>query len=306
MFLQVNNLSKRYASKLVLENISFSQEKGEIISLIGTSGIGKSTLLKCIAGLCDINSGDIILNNNKIDSLEPNNRKISYVFQESPLFPHINVLDNILFNMSTYDNKKLDFLLEKTELKSLVKRFPFELSGGENQRAAVVRSLIRNPDLLLLDEPFSNLDTVNKKYVKEIVFDIIKESNLTTIIVNHDIEESLEISDKIMIINDGKIDAIDTPENIYNHPKNLSTAQLFGDVTSLAIQNKKRYIRPENIKIVEKSIYDIEVNNSFYLGEKYRISAKLGSDIINLYHNTNIKKGSKLFIDFNEEDILGF
>ena len=306
MFLQVNNLSKRYASKLVLENISFSQEKGEIISLIGTSGIGKSTLLKCIAGLCDINSGDIILNNNKIDSLEANNRKISYVFQESPLFPHINVLDNILFNMSTYDNKKLDFLLEKTELKSLVKRFPFELSGGENQRAAVVRSLIRNPDLLLLDEPFSNLDTVNKKYVKEIVFDIIKESNLTTIIVNHDIEESLEISDKIMIINDGKIDAIDTPENIYNHPKNLSTAQLFGDVTSLAIQNKKRYIRPENIKIVEKSIYDIEVNNSFYLGEKYRISAKLGSDIINLYHNTNIKKGSKLFIDFNEEDILGF
>lgn len=306
MFLQVNNLSKRYASKLVLENISFSQEKGEIISLIGTSGIGKSTLLKCIAGLCDINSGDIILNNNKIDSLEANNRKISYVFQESPLFPHINVLDNILFNMSTYDMQKLDFLLEKTELKSLVKRFPFELSGGENQRAAVVRSLIRNPDLLLLDEPFSNLDTVNKKYVKEIVFDIIKESNLTTIIVNHDIEESLEISDKIMIINDGKIDAIDTPENIYNHPKNLSTAQLFGDVTSLAIQNKKRYIRPENIKIVEKSIYDIEVNNCFYLGEKYRISAKLGSDIINLYHNTNIKKGSKLFIDFNEEDILGF
>ena len=306
MFLQVNNLSKRYASKQVLENISFSQEKGEIISLIGTSGIGKSTLLKCIAGLCDINSGDIILNNNKIDSLQANNRKISYVFQESPLFPHINVLDNILFNMSTYDKKKLDFLLEKTELKSLVKRFPFELSGGENQRAAVVRSLIRNPDLLLLDEPFSNLDTVNKKYVKEIVFDIIKESNLTTIIVNHDIEESLEISDKIMIINDGKIDAIDTPENIYNHPKNLSTAQLFGDVTSLAIQNKKRYIRPENIKIVEKSTYDIEVNNSFYLGEKYRISAKLGSDIINLYHNTNIKKGSKLFIDFNEEDILGF
>ena len=273
----------------MLENISFSQEKGEIISLIGTSGIGKSTLLKCIAGLCDINSGDIILNNNKIDSLQANNRKISYVFQESPLFPHINVLDNILFNMSTYDKKKLNFLLEKTELKSLVKRFPFELSGGENQRAAVVRTLIRNPDLLLLDEPFSNLDTVNKKYVKEIVFDIIKESNLTTIIVNHDIEESLEISDKIMIINDGKIDAIDTPENIYNHPKNLSTAQLFGDVTSLAIQNKKRYIRPENIKIVEKSIYDIEVNNSFYLGEKYRISAKLGSDIINLYHNTNIK-----------------
>ena len=306
MFLQVNNLIKSYDSKSVLENISFNQEKGEIISLIGTSGIGKSTLLKCIAGLCSIDSGNITLNSNKIHHLDPNHRKISYVFQESPLFPHINVLDNILFNMSDYDEKKLDFLLNKTELKSLVKRFPFELSGGENQRAAVVRSLIRNPDLLLLDEPFSNLDTVNKKYVKEIVFEIIKASNLTTIIVNHDIEESLEISDKIMIIKNGNIDAIDTPENIYKNPKNLSTAQLFGDVTSLAIENKKRYIRPENIKIVEKSPYDIEVKKSFYLGEKYRISAKLGDDIINLYHNTNLKQGSNLYIDFNKEDILNF
>tara|TARA_B100000035_G_scaffold307424_1_gene310665 strand:+ start:1991 stop:2911 length:921 start_codon:yes stop_codon:yes gene_type:complete len=306
MFLQVNNLIKSYGSKSVLENISFNQEKGEIISLIGTSGIGKSTLLKCLAGLCSIDSGNITLNSNKIHNLEANNRKISFVFQESPLFPHINLLDNILFNMSSYDKKKLDFLLEKTELKNLVKRFPFEISGGENQRAAVVRSLIRNPDLLLLDEPFSNLDTVNKKYVKEIVFEIIKESNLTTIIVNHDIEESLEISDRIMIINDGIIDAIDTPENIYKNPKNLSTAQLFGDVTSLEVENKKRYIRPENIKIVEKSPYDIEVKKSFYLGEKYRISAKLGDDIIDLYHNTNLMQGSNLYIDFNKEDILNF
>ena len=306
MFLQVNNLIKSYGSKSVLENLSFNQEKGEIISLIGTSGVGKSTLLKCLAGLCSIDSGKITLNSNKIHNLEANNRKISFVFQESPLFPHINLLDNILFNMSSYDKKKLDFLLEKTELKNLVKRFPFEISGGENQRAAVVRSLIRNPDLLLLDEPFSNLDTVNKKYVKEIVFEIIKESNLTTIIVNHDIEESLEISDRIMIINDGIIDAIDTPENIYKNPKNLSTAQLFGDVTSLAIENKKRYIRPENIKIVEKSPYDVEVKKSFYLGEKYRISAKLGDDIIDLYHNTNLMQGSNLYIDFNKEDILNF
>ena len=109
-----------------------------------------------------------------------------------------------------------------------------------------------------------------------------------------------------MIINDGIIDAIDTPENIYKNPKNLSTAQLFGDVTSLAIENKKRYIRPENIKIVEKSPYDVEVKKSFYLGEKYRISAKLGDDIIDLYHNTNLMQGSNLYIDFNKEDILNF
>ena len=306
MFLQVNNLSKKYGLKSVLDNITFSQQEGEIISLIGASGIGKSTLLKCLAGLCDLSSGNIILNSKEIHKIDANNRKISYVFQESPLFPHINVIDNILFNMSNYDEAKLNFLLEKTEIKNLIQRFPHELSGGENQRAAVVRSLIRNPDLLLLDEPFSNLDTINKKYVKEIVFEIIKESNLTTIIVNHDIEESLEISDKIMIINQGRVDAIDTPENIYRSPKNLSTAQLFGDVTSLALDNRMRHIRPENIKIVEKSQYNIEVKDSFYLGEKYRISAKLGDDIINLYHNTNLKQGENLYIDFNKEDILDF
>ena len=254
MFLQVDSLKKKYGSKLVLDNISFNQKEGEIISLIGASGIGKSTLLKCLAGLCDTNSGRIILDRDEIHDIDANKRKISYVFQESPLFPHMNVLQNILFNMKEHDQNRLNFLLEKTELENLINRFPYELSGGENQRAAVVRSLIRNPDLLLLDEPFSNLDTVSKKYVKEIVFEIIKESNITTIIVNHDIEESLEISDRIMIINSGKIDAIDTPENIYKNPKNIETAKLFGDVTSLKLDNKRLHIRPENIKIVETKI----------------------------------------------------
>ena len=306
MFLQVDSLKKKYGAKLVLDNISFNQKEGEIISLIGASGIGKSTLLKCLAGLCDTNSGSIILDRNEIHDIDANKRKISYVFQESPLFPHMNVLQNILFNMKEYDQNRLNFLLEKTEIENLINRFPYELSGGENQRAAVVRSLIRNPDLLLLDEPFSNLDTVSKKYVKEIVFEIIKESNITTIIVNHDIEESLEISDRIMIINSGKIDAIDTPENIYRSPKNIEAAKLFGDVTSLKIDNKRLYIRPENIKIVEKSPYYIEVKDSFYLGEKYRISAKLGGDIFNLYHNTNLNQGENLYIDFNKEDMLDF
>ena len=306
MFLQVDSLKKKYGSKLVLDNISFNQKEGEIISLIGTSGIGKSTLLKCLAGLCDTNSGRIILDRNEIHDIDANKRKISYVFQESPLFPHMNVLQNILFNLKVYDQNRLNFLLEKTEIENLTNRFPYELSGGENQRAAVVRSLIRNPDLLLLDEPFSNLDTVSKKYVKEIVFEIIKETNITTIIVNHDIEESLEISDRIMIINSGKIDAIDTPEKIYRSPKNIQTAKLFGDVTSLRIDNKRLHIRPENIKIVEKSPYNIKVKDSFYLGEKYRISANLGGDIFNLYHNTNLNQGENLYIDFNKEDILDF
>jgi ABC-type Fe3+/spermidine/putrescine transport system ATPase subunit len=109
-----------------------------------------------------------------------------------------------------------------------------------------------------------------------------------------------------MIINSGKIDAIDTPENIYRSPKNIETAKLFGDVTSLKIDNERLHIRPENIKIVEKSPYNIEVKDSFYLGEKYRISANLGGDIFNLYHNTNLNQGENLYIDFNKEDILDF
>ena len=304
MFLEVKNISKIYSDKFVLNKISFSQKKGEVISIIGASGEGKTTLLNCLSGLIKPDSGSIKLNSNKIDNLNANKRNIAYVFQESPLFPHLNILQNILFNLKDYKKELLNDLVNKTSIQLILEKYPHEISGGENQRVAVVRSLIRNPDLFLLDEPFSNLDKNNKKILKEILFEIIKEKNLTTIMVNHDIKESLEMSDRIMIIDDGKINTLDKPEVIYSNPKNLKIANLFGELNSFTFDKKKIFIRPENLNIVSKSQNKIIVNSCIYLGNKYRIEASYGIEKIFLFDKKKYKVGSELFFDFNKNFIL--
>ena len=164
MFLKVKNLVKNYSSELpIIKDLSFSVKKGELISFLGESGSGKTTFLKCLAGLEKTNSGFIelngkILNDNKTFE-SPQKRKIGFVFQDYPLFPHLNLEKNITFNLEKKYEKNLDYILKLTGLKFLLKRFPYELSGGEQQRACIARALIREPELLLLDEPFSNLDS---------------------------------------------------------------------------------------------------------------------------------------------------
>ena len=304
MFLKVNNLSKLYNSVNVIENITFSQKKGEIISIIGSSGTGKTTVLNCLSGLAEVSSGTIFLNSTRIDNISANLRNISYVFQESPLFPHMNVLENILFNLNIYEKKDLDSLIKKTSIDLILDKYPHELSGGENQRVAVVRSLIRKPDLLLLDEPFSNLDTPNKNILKEIILNIIKKNQITTIMVNHDIKESLELSDRIMVLDNCKIEAFDKPDYIYKFPKNLKIANLFGDVTSFKLNDRVTYIRPENINIVDHSKYKIKVKKSYYVGGRYKIIGNYLESNVTFYHKSNLSKGELLFFNFNDGDIL--
>ena len=304
MFLKVNNLSKFYSSVNVIENITFSQKKGEIISIIGSSGTGKTTVLNCLSGLAEVSSGTIFLNSSRIDNVSANLRNISYVFQESPLFPHMNVLENILFNLNIYEKKDLDSLIKKTSIDLILNKYPHELSGGENQRVAVVRSLIRKPDLLLLDEPFSNLDTPNKNILKEIILNIIKKNQITTIMVNHDVKESLELSDRIMVLDNCKIEAFNNPDYIYKFPKNLKIAKLFGDVTSFKLNDRVTYLRPENINIVDHSKYKIKVKNSYYVGGKYKIIGDYLKNNVTFYHKSNLSKGEELFFNFNNEDIL--
>ena len=171
--------------------------------------------MKCLAGLENIDSGLIELNGRLLNDhnkfVEANQRKIGFVFQDNPLFPHLNVLENIKFNFNKIDDDELTKLLNLTALNGLEKRYPHELSGGEKQRVCIARSLIRKPELLLLDEPFSNLDSNIKTKIKDEIYRIIKESGITTIFVTHDISDTFNISDRILIFKAGVLQQFDEP-----------------------------------------------------------------------------------------------
>ena len=307
MYLNIKNLSKKYGKNSVLVDLNLSLNKGEIISVIGSSGCGKTTLLNCISGLCEIDAGEISINSKPIQNLETNKRNIGFVFQESPLFPHLNVIDNILFNMKEVDNERLNFLLEKIKIKHLKSKYPYEISGGENQRVSVARSLIRKPTLLLLDEPFNNLDYQIKKDTKDLLFDIIKKTKTTTIIVNHDFQQSLEISDKILVLNkDSKKYIIGSPLEIYSKPTSLEIARLFGEINTINLKDEKFYCRPNNVFIVDKSNIKAKVVESKFLGTHYKIIALFNSYEITLFYHEEIKKNTILCLCIEQKHKLKF
>lgn len=307
MYLNIKNLSKKYGKNSVLVDLNLSLNKGEIISVIGSSGCGKTTLLNCISGLCEIDAGEISINSKPIQNLETNKRNIGFVFQESPLFPHLNVIDNILFNMKEVDNERLNFLLEKIKIKHLKSKYPYEISGGENQRVSVARSLIRKPTLLLLDEPFNNLDYQIKKDTKDLLFDIIKKTKTTTIIVNHDFQQSLEISDKILVLNkDSKKYIIGSPLEIYSKPTSLEIARLFGEINTINLKDEKFYCRPNNVFIVDKSNIKAKVVESKFLGTHYKIIALFNNYEIALFYHEEIKKNTILCLCIEQKHKLKF
>ena len=259
MYLEINNLVKSYDSNsTIIKNLSLTVDKGEFISFIGESGSGKSTFLKCLSGLEKINSGSIKLNgrviNNENIFIKPQNRNIGFVFQDYPLFPHLNLYDNITFNLNKEFYEKINYIIDLTNLKNLLKRYPYELSGGEQQRACIARALVREPDLLLLDEPFSNLDKSIKKTIKDEIYNIISETKTTSILVTHDINDCLDISDKILIFKAGLIQQFDDPVKMYCEPANCYCAEILGDLNKINLNNKEYFIRPEKLKYVPNLI----------------------------------------------------
>ncbi|WP_073507633.1 ABC transporter ATP-binding protein [Streptobacillus notomytis] len=197
-FLEFNNVSFSYDKKLIIDNYSFYVDKGEILMIKGKSGIGKSTLLRLISGLEELKNGKIFLDGIEITNEKIENRNIGYLFQEFALFPHLSVYDNISFGLKKEDKKeKTARLLELIELKGYEKRYPHELSGGEKQRVALARSLSVMPKLLLLDEPFSSLNMELREKIRLDLKDILKKIGITTIIVSHDLNDSI-IADRVI------------------------------------------------------------------------------------------------------------
>ena len=312
MYLEVKNLVKFFDSNYpIIKDLSFSVKKGQLISFLGESGSGKTTFLKCIAGLEKINSGSISLNskylNNKDIFIKPQSRKIGFVFQDYPLFPHLNLEANITFNLEKKYHSKLDYILKLTGLQFLVDRYPHELSGGEQQRACIARALIREPELLLLDEPFSNLDSAIKESVKEEIFKIVKETNTTTILVTHDINDAMNISDKILIFKAGILQQYDNPVKMYCEPANCYCAEILGDMNKLFIDNETYYVRPEKIRLVnKKSNYKVFVEKCLFQGKEYRIKGRLDKEIWHFFSSKPLKEKKDVYVDFGKKDLIYF
>ena len=311
MYLEVKNLVKSYNNEsAVINDLSFSVDKGQLISFVGESGSGKSTFLKCLSGLEIPNSGLVSLNNKLINGknifVKPQKRKIGYVFQDYPLFPHLNIKENICFNLDKDYHKNFDNIIDLTSLKHLLNRYPHEISGGEQQRACIARSIIREPDLLLLDEPFSNLDANIKFTIRDEICRIIRKSKITTILVTHDINDALNISDKILIFKAGIVQQYSSPETMYCEPANCYCAEILGDINKFPIENKTFYIRPENVKIVDNSSDSMIVEKCFFQGKDYKLIGRYKNNIWSIISNKPVKVNSEVFYSYSNEDLIFF
>ena len=235
MILDVKQLSHFFGEKEALTNLNFSIDHNSIVSVLGPSGCGKTTLIRLIAGLEQIQNGEIFLEKslvaNKNLNVPPEKRSISYVFQDFALFPHMTVLENISFAAGSKSNKKqlIDQVINLSKVENFLDKYPHSLSGGEQQRVALARSIAVQPKLLLLDEPFSDLDINLKREIIDDTLHLINSLESSAIVVTHNAEEAMFLSDTILVIEKGKLLQIGTPHEIYFKPSNLYVASLFGE-----------------------------------------------------------------------------
>ena len=235
MKIDLNNISKTYGNLKILDNITFKVEAGQLLSILGESGAGKTTILRIIAGLLPPDSGSVYVDDTNITKLIPEKRDIGYVFQSPLLFPHMTVEENICFGLEIkkWDKRRImertQQLLVLLQIEGLEKRMPSEISGGQQQRVAIARALAPKPGILLMDEPFSSLDPTLRSEMGELIKKIQATEGATIIFVTHDRNESLALSKSIAFIVEGHIVQVDTPQNIYYKPINKITALYMGE-----------------------------------------------------------------------------
>jgi len=234
--LTVENISAGYGREPVVDALSFHINRGEIVSLLGPSGCGKTTALRAIAGFEPISDGRILIAGNLASApgvtVPPEQRSIGMVFQDYALFPHLTISENIAFGlkkMPAVDRKvQVEHLLDATGLRKMAERYPHELSGGQQQRVALARALAPRPTLLLMDEPFSNLDIELRERLSTEVRDLLKAEGISGILVTHDQHEAFAVSDKVGVMRDGRILQWDTPYNLYHEPNHRFVADFVG------------------------------------------------------------------------------
>lgn len=305
----IENLTYSYKNKEkpAVLNFSLQVEKGSFTTLLGPSGCGKTTLLRCISGFLNPTEGSIYINGVNQNDVEPNKRKIGMVFQDYALFPHLSVEANIMYGLkvnNTYVDsngkiikyskrqlqEKVHDVTEILDLQDYLSRYPHELSGGQQQRVALARAIVLNPEVLLMDEPLSSLDTKLREKVRDELKEIQHKLGITTIYVTHDQEEALSLSDTIAIINNGTLQQIGSPRDVYYKPANAFVADFVGRANFLQLQGQSYMVRPEwltEVTIDNDSKTDKiqgTVISSAFLGDKtrFRIQTKEGIIIADL------------------------
>ena len=262
--LELKEIKKSFTEgEAVLDNISLEISKGEFITLLGSSGCGKTTTLRIIAGLEQPDAGSVWLDGREVTGLEPNQRDVNTVFQNYALFPHMNVAENIGYGLKLKKvpkseiRKKVSQMLELVQLKGYEKRKPSELSGGQKQRVAIARALVNNPKVLLLDEPLGALDLQLRRAMQIELKHLQKKLGITFIYITHDQEEAINMSDRIAVMKDGCIEQIGTPDEIYNHPKTSYVATFVGNANILhgvaeSIQGENAIVKIGNDRVIVK------------------------------------------------------
>lgn len=322
--LQLQNISFAYTNKPIINNVSFTVARGQNLAILGESGCGKSTLLKLIYGLYDVNDGTIFWNENQIlgpkYNLIPGMPFIKYLAQDFDLMPYITVAENIgsyLSNTNISQKKdRVQELLDIVEMSDFANVKPNTLSGGQQQRVAIARVLALEPEILLLDEPFSHIDNSRKNALRRNLFAYLKNKNITCIVATHDSTDALSFSDQTIIIQNGEIVQQDISSTVYTNPKSKYVASLFGEVnelkpSQLSIFNENNspddeslFLYSHQLKITENGILKVRVRNSYFRGNHYLIKAALDKQVIFFEHETSLSFNLEVTLNSNKKEAL--
>lgn len=283
VILQLQNIHKSFDTSGVLKGVDLTIQRGEFITLLGSSGCGKTTTLRIIAGLEQPDSGCVLLENQDITSLAPNKRNVNTVFQNYALFPHMNVAENVGYGLRIKKTAKSEIeakvasMLKLVQLEDYGKRMPDQLSGGQRQRIAIARAVINEPKVLLLDEPLGALDLKLRRQMQLELKRLQKQLGITFIYITHDQEEAINMSDRIAVMNEGKVEQIGTPNDIYYRPRTAYVADFVGNANVIRMNGQTLAIRTENVLIngEEPCVHNAVVLEKSFAGGQLRILFEL-------------------------------